>query len=335
MAVLLAYGKLWLYDAILESDLPDDPLLLDELVRYFPMPLADDAWRKRMDGHRLKREIIATVATNSMVNRVGGSFFSRLMERTGTTLADLARAYLIVRDGFSLREIWDSIEALDTKVPADVQTAMFIEVNRLIERGVGWVLSHAPRPLDIGHLRAQLAPGIAALKDQFDQILPSDTLAALAARAADYQAAGVPEDLARRVAGLIVLASANDIARIATRIDQPVEIVGRLYFLMTARFGMGWLRAAAERLSGGTHWEKLAGEAVIDDLYARQADLTAGVASLADGLSAEAALAAWIDSRRPAVERADQLLAELKSAGKLDLATLVVASHQFRGLTEG
>ncbi len=335
ISILLAYGKLWLYDAILDSDLPDDPLLLDELVRYFPSLLQGETWRARMDGHRLKREIIATVTTNSIVNRVGGSVIARLMERTGTPPADLARAYLIVRDGFALREIWERIEGLDTKVRSEVQVAMFIEVNRLIERGVGWVLSHAPRPFDIGRLRAQLEPGIVALRDRLDQILPADTLAALAARAADYQAAGVPEDLARRVAGLIVLASANDIARIAARVDQPVETVGRLYFLMTARFGMGWLRAAAERLSGSTHWEKMAGEAVIDDLYTRQAELTANVAAMAGDLDADAALAAWIDTRRPAVERADQLLAELKGASKLDLATLVVASHQFRGLTEG
>ncbi|MDR3441064.1 NAD-glutamate dehydrogenase [Telmatospirillum sp.] len=334
-AVLLAYGKLWLYDALLESDLPDDPVLLEDLVRYFPAPLRDGAWRQRMGNHRLKREIIATAATNSIVNRVGGSFIARLMERTGIPPADLARAYLVVRDGFALREVWEQIEALDNKVWTNVQTAMFIEVNRLIERGVGWVLSHAPHPLDIGRLRGQLEPGIAALKGVLDQVLPADTQATLATRAADYQAAGVPADLARRVSSLIVLASANDIGRIAARIDQPIDRVGRIYFLMTARFGMGWLRSAAERLSGGTHWEKLAGEAVIDDLYGRQADLTASVAGQAGDLSAEEALAAWIEMRRPAVERADQLLAELKTAGKLDLATLVVASHQFSGLTEG
>jgi glutamate dehydrogenase len=334
-SVLLAYGKLWLYDALLESDLPDDPILVEDLVRYFPTALRSEEWRTRMGGHRLKREIIATVATNSIVNRVGGSFIARLMERTGIPPADLARAYLVVRDGFALRDIWDEIEALDNKVPSQVQIAMLIEINRLIERGVGWVLSHAPRPLDIGRLRTQLEPGIAALKAQLDQVLPADTLAALAARAADYQAAGVPADLAKRVSTLIILASANDIARIAVRVGQSVERVGRIYFLMTARFGMGWLRAAAERLAAGTHWEKLAGEAVIDDLYGRQADLTASVAALAGDMAADEALTAWVETRRPAVERADQLLAELKGAGKLDLATLVVASHQFRGLTEG
>ncbi len=336
ISVLLAYAKLWLYDSILESDLPDDPLLLDDLIRYFPTALQTAEWRSRMDRHRLRREIIATSATNSMVNRIGGSFVARIAERTGSSPAEVARAYLIVRDGFGLRDIWQQIEALDAKVPAAVQTAMYIEANRLIERGVGWVLTHASRPLDIGRLRAELAPGTAMLLEQLDNVLPADTIAALAARAEEYRTAGVPDELARRVAGLIVLASANDISSIATRVGRPVDTVGRLYFLIAARFGLGWLRAAAENLPGGSHWQKLAIDAVIDDLYARQAALTANVAAAnGDDLPAEEVLAAWIDNRRAAVERAEQLLGELKTAGKLDLATLVVASHQFRGLSEG
>jgi glutamate dehydrogenase len=228
--------------------------------------------------------------------------------------------------------VWERIEALDNKVPAAVQSAMMIEANRLIERGVSWVLTHAPRPLDIGRLRAELEPGIAVLG--MPQVLPPSTAAALAARAEEYQSSGVPEELARRVAGLIVLAAANDISFIAARTHQPAEAVARLYFLITIRFGLGWLRAAAERMAGGSHWQKLATDAVIDDLYGRQAALTASVAAVAGDRPAEEALASWIEMRRPAVERADQLLGELKTVGKLDLPTLVVAAHQFRGLSE-
>jgi glutamate dehydrogenase len=76
-------------------------------------------------------------------------------------------------------------------------------------------------------------------------------------------------------------------------------------------------------------------DAVIDDLYGRQAALTASVAATDGTLSVGQALVAWIEQRRLAVERTDQLLGELKMAGKLDLATLVVAAHQFGGLSEG
>ena len=78
------FSKMWLYDEVLGSDLPDDPVLVDDLVRYFPAELRQKEWRDpRMDRHRLKREIIATSAVNSMVNRVGGSLVFRMMERFG------------------------------------------------------------------------------------------------------------------------------------------------------------------------------------------------------------------------------------------------------------
>ena len=35
-AVLLAYSKMWLYDELLASDLPDDPWVATALARYFP-----------------------------------------------------------------------------------------------------------------------------------------------------------------------------------------------------------------------------------------------------------------------------------------------------------
>ena len=335
VAVVMAYGKLWLKDALLNSDFPDDPLLLDDLVRYFPKALQGPEWRPAMQKHRLRREIIATVTTNSLVNRIGSSFVARLVERTGNSPADVARAYLVVREAFRLREVWHQIESLDTKVPAKVQTAMLVEANRLIQRGIIWVLSHAPRPLDIQRWRNELEPGVETLRDQLDHVLPEDTVLLLQKRTADYEAQGVPHDLAERVSRLIVLASANDIARIAARANRPLDLLGRAYFQVGTRFSLGWLRSSAEKAAGHQHWQIQATDAVIDDLYERQAAITTAVATECENCSIEDGLAKWIDNRRTAVDRTDQLLAELKAVGKLDLAALIVASHQFRGLTEG
>ena len=41
LAVLLAYAKISLYDELLNSDLPDDPVLIADLKRYFPPPLQE------------------------------------------------------------------------------------------------------------------------------------------------------------------------------------------------------------------------------------------------------------------------------------------------------
>jgi len=334
IAILMAYSKDWLYDAILHSDLPDDPVLIEDLVRYFPSALRTAEWRRRMEEHRLRREIVATSATNSIINRVGGSFVARMMERTGASPADLARAYLIVRDSFALRDVWSRIEDLDGKISADVQTAMYIETNRLIERGISWILSHSSRPLDVGRLRAELEPGIAALRTLFSQVVTTEIAAPLDNQTEAYVKSGVPEDLARQVASLVVQASANDISRIAGRTGQTIDLVAHLYFMVSGRFGLNVLRSSAESLAAASRWHRQANDALIEDLYNRQAALTESIAIAAGERTAEDALSAWMETKRRTVEQTDQLLVELKVAEKLDLAMLTVASHQLRALMD-
>ena len=97
LAVLSAYAKMDLYAEVLRSDMPDDPYLIGVLERYFPEPLRK-RFQKEILGHRLRREIIATVATNSMVNRVGSTFGLRMRELSGMPLPAIAKAYMAARD---------------------------------------------------------------------------------------------------------------------------------------------------------------------------------------------------------------------------------------------
>src|SRR5205823_3489796 len=105
LAVLLAYAKIALYDDLLASDVPDDPLLAGDLLRYFPTAMVE-GYGDEIASHRLRREIVATYITNSTVNRVGPSFVFRMMESTGRSAQEVARAYTITRDAFDLRRVW-------------------------------------------------------------------------------------------------------------------------------------------------------------------------------------------------------------------------------------
>ena len=52
-AVLLAYSKMWLYDELLDSDVPEDPLVADMLLEYFPKPL-QQRYSEPMQRHPLQ-----------------------------------------------------------------------------------------------------------------------------------------------------------------------------------------------------------------------------------------------------------------------------------------
>ena len=102
LAVVLAYAKITLYAALLESDLPEDSALDDELDLYFPAPLPE-RFGDVMRRHRLRREIVATRVTNDLIDRAGTTFVFRLREDTGASPADIARASIVAREVFGVR----------------------------------------------------------------------------------------------------------------------------------------------------------------------------------------------------------------------------------------
>ena len=332
-AVLLAYSKIAFYDELLASALPDDAALRDDLAAYFPKVLGE-RFPEAIQRHRLRREIIATVVGNELINRMGATFAAEMRERTGGTGEDVARAYLAARTAFALPRIWEAIEGEDAKIPASVQYRMLVETMQLVDRACHWFLKNRPLPLDIDAAVAEFAPLLAALKADLHRVLAEDDRAEIARRVAELTAQAVPEPLAREVAALDFLAPGLDIVRIAGQSRLPAERVARTYFALGNRFAFDWLRDTAERLDPDSHWDKLAVASIVDDLQNQQCELAARVLKEANGADDEpdALIADWIKSRAAPVERADTLLSELKQSGAPDLAMLAVANRQLRTL---
>lgn len=330
LAVLLAYAKIDLYDRLLESSLPDDPELERDLKRYFPHAL-QERFADAIGRHQLRREIICTAVTNGMVNRVGPTFTWEMVEQTGRSEGDVARAYLIVRDAFGLRALWDAVEDLDTKVPAEVQTAMMAYTGHLMRRAVPWVLAHGTYPLEIAAETARLAPVVAELAGSLADILSPAALKWVAEHAGRWSEAGVPGDLANRVAVLPGLAAATDIAEVAAETGKPAADVARVYFELGDRLGLDYLRTRTADVKAENHWQRQAVAATLDDLFNLQARLATRVLAQDGGDSVDA----WSAQRQGPLDRINSLLGELRTAAQIDIAMLAVASRQLRGLLAG
>ncbi|HZT50595.1 MAG TPA: NAD-glutamate dehydrogenase [Stellaceae bacterium] len=323
LAVLLAYVKTTLVDDLLDSDFPDDPQLAEDLFDYFPKVLVE-RFRPQILAHRLRREIIATVAANDIVNRGGLTFARELGELTGGAPGEVTRAYMIVRRIYDLDPFWQAVNALDTKVPAAVQHEMLLAAGRLVERATAWFLRNAK--LDIAAETQAYRAGIAALAEAIGEIMPDTHRAALKARAATLEGHGVPAATALAAARLDFLVSAVDIVRLALATGQSVVELGRRFFAIGSRFRLDALRVAARKLEAGTAWQKRAVAAVIEDLYAQQAELTAK--SAADTGDFEA----WLDRHGPDLARLSLLEREIEAAPAPDLAMLTVATRTLRGV---
>lgn len=335
IAVLMSYAKLWTYDELLASDVPDDKYLFDDLVRYFPTPLREK-YRGEVSKHRLRREIVATRLTNNMINRMGGTFVNEIHEKTGLGVAEIARAWFIAQEIFDMPKLWAEIEALDNKVPAATQTSMMIDTHHLLEWVTLWFLRHGENSLDIGTNCEAFADGMRRLAQNLSSTLPKHYVSDVRTRATPYIEHGVSEALALRVANLVNLYSGCDIVRLSLKRKADVLTVAKSYFAIGTRFRMGRLRAAAEGLESESHWQQLAIAALVEEIYSHQLHLTEAVIDSAKkGMSPPQAVDAWIAANPILVEPTEQMLGELWNVEVNDLSMIAVASRQLRTMVDG
>ena len=332
LCILMAYAKIALYRELLDSRFPDEPTMVGELEQYFPGPLRKKypTW---IASHRLRREIIATVTTNAMVNRVGIAFAHEVMQKTGKPACDVARAYAITQAIFDMRDLWAEIDALDNRVSPSLQASMHYETGRLIERVALWFLRYGTQPLDIGGHTDQYGEGVHRISDVLHSVLTDSDREYVQGKLLPMVEQGAPEPLARRIANLRLLVSACDIVRIADEATTDVERAGRVYFAVGDHMQLGWLRRQAGNLPADTHWDNLATTAIVDDLYQYQFLLTRKMLRQADQLDDVPQLvAACCVEHQAAYAATSQLIQELRKEGTVDLAMLAVASRQLRSL---
>ena len=336
-AVLLSYAKITLYDDLLQSDLPDDETLASDLVIYFPKPL-QESYRDEILRHPLRREIIATFITNSIINRTGPTYAVEMADKTGMGPADIARAYIIIRDSFGLRDLWRGIEALDNQVDTHTQTHLQLLTRRLVERTTSWVLRNTSDVSDIGEHIAHMKPAIESLYEGLNEVIYEEARKVLDERTAGMVDKGVPEDLARKVSSLNLVAAGCDLIHISDTCQISLPEVGPMYFDLGRRFGIAWLRDSAIAMPTTNHWQKQAVAAIVDDLYGLQSDLTIKVLDAARGSGdgvAQHLFDTWVERRHQPIERIDQLISELKAMDTLDLSMLAVANRRLRALMAG
>jgi len=337
-AVLFSYAKIVLYDELLPTELPDVPYLAQDIARYFLKHLRQK-YADKIARHRLKREIVATYITNSMVNRMGAAFAYDMQARSGLSSEDVARAYTIARDAFELRPVWRDIEALDNKVPAEAQIAMSERLAGLVERGTMWFLRNGRHPLDIEATIGAYGPGIAEIAGKIGDMLTPADRTIWASHADQLTQQGVPKVLAQQVASLEFMVPACDVVRIADRSGTDVATAGGLYFALGAQLGIDWARHAARAVKAETEWQKLAVGAIVDDSYGHQAELTAqvldGGAKRRKKEAVDKVMGDWLDANRAQVDRTNALFGELRTAPEIDIAMLTVANRQLRTLVAG
>jgi len=333
LALLLSYSKIELYNDLLDSGVPDDPYFEHDLVRYFPKEMQED-YAKEIKSHPLRREIIATVITNSIINRIGSTFFYQVEEDTGVHPCDIARAYVVARDAFQLRKIWKEIEALDGKVEVKTQVQMYSELNQFIYRCTLWFLRHFSQPLKVGKLIENYADAVRDVVETMPDMLRGDSLNTYKQRLQNLMDEGVPEATAKPIALVNFMGAACDIVKVSLASKRSAEVVGKVYFELGATLKLGWLRTTADCLAGDGFWPRQAATAMITDFYEQQSRLAADVMKAGcKGDSCDASIASWQEENQKEIQRYHQFIDDLSGTKEVDHPQLVVALRRLEMLS--
>ena len=326
ISVLLAYSKMSIYNNLLASNLPDDPYFVKDLERYFPEQL-QVKFKDEIESHQLRREIIATFITNSMVNRVGCTFFHHIVGDTGMQGCDVARAYAIARDIFDLRTIWLEIEALDGKVPVDAQVQLFSEVQQVVEHATFWFLRNHTHPLNVTEIVEKFTPGVVELSESLDSVLSTFGKQQFEVRKQRFVESGVPGALASKVAGLEAIAAACDIVYVARGSNLPVPTVGNIYFQIGSRLHIAWLRAQVNKLPANSYWQRLATKTLMDGLFDQQRRLTAeAIKSFCKNDTCDMAMENWLKNNAKQLDRYGSFISDLKKSNEVITQPMVLVA---------
>ncbi|MGD7788086.1 NAD-glutamate dehydrogenase [Propionibacteriaceae bacterium Y1700] len=330
LATLLAYTKIVLSDAVIESDLPDDPYLADRLINYFPSALRE-RYADRMPEHRLHREIIATVAVNEFVDTAGITCWYRLNNENGATPAEVMRAHLVARQVFGAAELEQQIRDLDQQLDAQVQTVLRMEVRTLVERATRWFTNNLSAPLDVAAAIEQYRAGVSAVREALPELLVGKEAQSYRDRLGRYTQAGVPQELAETLAVLPEAYSSLTVVQTANREGVDVLDTAAVHVRLGDVVVLDQLLNKIVELPREDRWQTMARAALRDDLHTLHGQLTAQVLSGRDpGRPSADLVEAW-QQGNPKVEQAVQTLQAI-STEEADIARVSVGLRVVRGL---
>jgi glutamate dehydrogenase len=332
LAVLLAYAKRSLTGAILRSELPEDPFLERALRSYFPDAVVE-RFGHLLGEHPLRRELVATIVANHVVDSLGPTFVSRLVAELGARPADVVRAYLAARDVNDAVSRWEAIERLERTIDHATHWELMDGLDRIVEATARWYVRHGEPGFDLETAIDEGRDGFRRLAAMVPELGAEDWREKRETLAAEMMERSVPKDLALDHAFRGALEHAPDVIAIARLSGRPVEEVGRAFFHLGQAIQLAWLEHEIERLRVGTRMQRWALQAVRDDVLAARRLVAERALAEAPDASAEEAVDEFLETHAEGAARLAGFTRALAGEGA-DLAGLTLAVRQLRALVD-
>ena len=335
LSVLLAYGKLWLNARVLQSVLPDDPVLEGYLVDYFPAAAVAEGGEDLLLGHRLRREIITTQVANDLVDLMGSAFVLRVTRDTGRPADEVVRAWAVAAHLSDHRAVLKQMASQRMPVPSEVRYRWLLRLARMLERTARWVLRNAPSEMPSAQIIAENVKGIAVLRAHFADLVAGGDREMYETRVAEIRELGADGALARDLVTLRFLDQLLDILRVGKETGADPIDAARAFYRVSDLLQVQWIRNAIFETAEDDHWEQRAALALSNDLNRAHHEMVAQVMrSRAAAPDIDRAADRLIESRQSDVSRFQSLLQEIQGGQTMSLSGLSVAVREIAWLSE-
>jgi len=278
LAVLISYSKIALADAVLSSDLPDDPWMERTLAEGFPAELAA-RHADAVAGHRLKRELITTLVTNQMVDRLGIATAHRLPAGFGARMDSAVQAYVLADAWLGGESLFNAIEALDNRLQAQAQYELHKIVIALLKHAMSWWLGTTHQQTDLSQLIELYQPAATRLLEELPGYLAGGYAERWQADKAVWLEAGVDEAFAERIASADAGGGIMDVVSLAAEYGRDVGDVAGIYFAVGDQLAVDWLQEAIHALAADGRWAALARASLRGDSYRIHQQIVAQILS--------------------------------------------------------
>lgn len=334
VAIVTSYIKMYLKKELVTASYLDDDYLLPYLYSAFPQKLSK-TYQKAIEGHQLRREIIATQLANSIVNLLGPSFVYRLVDATGSLPGEVVKAAVIALHIYKIDETWTQVEALDYKVDASVQGDMMFQLIRLARRATRWLIRNRRNSLDFAECYELYAGKIASARTMIPTKLPKESQAVFTRKQEAMVANKVPESLANQIASCQFLVPVTSFVEISTSTGCGLSTIFDVYYAMGEELQLNLLGEIINQLDVTNYWEALARESFLDDMAWQQRALTLNALAAGAPRTSPASLVTnWAREHDVALMRVKAMLSKLKAEPRPDYSMFSVALRELLNLAQ-
>ncbi len=267
LSVLLAYSKMFLFSALNDTDLPNNPVVTGLLLDYFPQEVID-RYRDVLPKHPLAKEIMATMLTNRVIDQAGATFLLNTSRMIGCSQVDVALAYLVFDSLVGGAELRSAVYALDNKTDANKQYALLLKLEALIAGYTRYALGN-------GIKIPQSADELAFMKKQFNaysDLIPSmldDLETSKKAKVLEqFKGHGLQEDMASRFVLMNYLGDFISLFGMCNQACDNLEQLANIKAVVDHQLKLDDIFDLVGRVPVRDHWDRQARESLLGSLQA-------------------------------------------------------------------